>query len=126
MPLAAQDRAGGLRAVLSKQDEIPKPDGYRMAIVVLGSRVVRLGKDANCLRFRMRQTYRGMGPDVDGLPRYEASRLFVEKARAVKPDFSLTGDNAMAVAQVCYRLDGIPLAIELAAARVIANGVSSS
>jgi len=51
------------------------------------------------------------------LPRYEATRLFVERARAVKQDFSLTEGNAVAVAQVCYRLDGIPLAIELAAAR---------
>jgi predicted ATPase/DNA-binding CsgD family transcriptional regulator len=56
-------------------------------------------------------------PDTDSLPRYEAARLFVERARAVKPDFALTDDNAMAVAHVCYRLDGIPLAIELAAAR---------
>jgi non-specific serine/threonine protein kinase len=55
---------------------------------------------------------------VEGLPHYEASSLFVERARTVRPDFSVTGGNAMAIAQVCYRLDGMPLAIELAAARV--------
>jgi predicted ATPase/DNA-binding CsgD family transcriptional regulator len=57
-------------------------------------------------------------PAVDSLPRYEASRLFVERARTVRPDFTATAGNAMAIAQICYRLDGIPLAIELAAARV--------
>ena len=57
-------------------------------------------------------------PAVEGMPRYEASRLFVERARAVRSGFSITGDNAMAIAQICYRLDGMPLAIELAAARV--------
>ncbi len=56
-------------------------------------------------------------PDVESLPQYESARLFVERAAAVKPDFVLTEQNAAAVAQVCYRLDGIPLAIELAAAR---------
>ncbi|MGH3147905.1 MAG: ATP-binding protein, partial [Rubrobacter sp.] len=54
---------------------------------------------------------------VEGLPHYEAARLFVERARAVKQDFSLDEGNAVTVAQICYRLDGIPLAIELAAAR---------
>src|ERR671916_121532 len=56
-------------------------------------------------------------PDIESLPRYESARLFVERAAAVKQTFTLTDQNAVAVAQVCYRLDGIPLAIELAAAR---------
>jgi predicted ATPase/DNA-binding CsgD family transcriptional regulator len=57
-------------------------------------------------------------PAPESLSCYEAARLFVERAQAAKHDFSITEGNAMAVAQVCYRLDGIPLAIELAAARV--------
>src|SRR5918998_4342554 len=56
-------------------------------------------------------------PDIGSLPRYESARLFVERTMAVKPTFALTEQNAPAVAQICYRLDGIPLAIELAAAR---------
>lgn len=50
--------------------------------------------------------------------RYEAVRLFVERAGTVQPTFTLTDQNAWTVAQICGRLDGIPLAIELAAARV--------
>jgi predicted ATPase/DNA-binding CsgD family transcriptional regulator len=55
---------------------------------------------------------------VEEMESYESVRLFVERARHRNPAFSLTPENAHAVARVCERLDGIPLAIELAAARV--------
>jgi non-specific serine/threonine protein kinase len=60
----------------------------------------------------------GLVPPVDQLTQCEAVRLFVERATAALPTFSLTERNAPAVAQICHRLDGIPLALELAAARV--------
>jgi predicted ATPase/class 3 adenylate cyclase len=54
---------------------------------------------------------------IEELERYEAIRLFVERARAVKPDFTMSPENGPAIADICKRLDGLPLAIELAAAR---------
>jgi non-specific serine/threonine protein kinase len=59
------------------------------------------------------------GPEQNQLPtESEAVRLFVERAKAATPTFTLTDRNVEAVEQICWRLDGIPLAIELAAARV--------
>src|SRR4030095_4499014 len=58
------------------------------------------------------------GGSAEKLAKYDATRLFVERATAVDPAFRVTGSNASEVARVCHRLDGIPLAIELAAARV--------
>ena len=69
-------------------------------------------------------------PDPTHLPRVEevtkapAVELFVERAREVSPTFSLTQNNAAAVAEICRRLDGLPLALELAAARMRSLGAT--
>src|SRR3984893_16562101 len=57
-------------------------------------------------------------PGLAALSQFEAVRLFIERAVAVKPDFHATNENAPAIAGICERVDGLPLAIELAAARV--------
>ncbi|WP_241031376.1 ATP-binding protein [Rhodococcus koreensis] len=58
------------------------------------------------------------------LPRYESVTLFAERAAAALPGFELTEDNQLAVAQICSRLEGLPLPIELAAARLRAMSVT--
>jgi predicted ATPase len=57
-------------------------------------------------------------PPLERLAEVEAVQMFNERARALKANFVLTNDNAPAVAEICIKLDGLPLAIELAAARI--------
>jgi predicted ATPase/class 3 adenylate cyclase len=64
-------------------------------------------------------------PPLERLTQYESVRLFIERAKASRPEFSVTDDNAPAVAEICARLDGLPLAIELAAARIKLLGPSA-
>lgn len=78
-----------------------------------------------CLRAERQYPVRPLNtPDLAKLPplpkliRNAAVALFADRAEAVKPDFSITKDNAHAVATICYRLDGLPLAIELISAQI--------
>jgi excisionase family DNA binding protein len=66
---------------------------------------------------RAQEAQAGVAPSLDALTQVEAVRLFVDRARAAWPNFALTAENAPAVAEICERVDGLPLAIELAAAR---------
>jgi len=60
----------------------------------------------------------GASEDIDDITQSESVKLFVERATLAKPGFMLTPANAQAIAKICWRVDGIPLAIEFAAARV--------
>jgi predicted ATPase/class 3 adenylate cyclase len=80
----------------------------REGLAVAGERVVAVAP----LRVPAR------GADLDALLQNDAVHLFLDRARDAKSDFTITEENYKAIAQLCRRLDGIPLAIELAAARV--------
>ncbi len=82
----------------------------REALGIAGERALRLRS------LTLPKSQNGLSNEE--LAGYEAIRLFAARAESVKPGFSLTSDNAAAIFQICQRLDGIPLAIELAAARV--------
>ena len=94
--------------------------------LLLGAPGVRmLATSREALHIRGEQTYPVLplaAPDrkagVEALLRSEAVQLFVERAQLQKPNFALTERDAPAVAEICARLDGIPLALELAAARI--------
>jgi predicted ATPase/class 3 adenylate cyclase len=90
----------------------------REALAVPGEAVLQV----RSLACPMLVANRGVGPDsapdLDAIAATEAVRLFTDRASSVLPEFELNEGNVVAVAEICRRLDGIPLAIELAAARV--------
>ncbi|MBY8862894.1 LuxR C-terminal-related transcriptional regulator [Nocardia sp. CA2R105] len=92
--------------------------GPRMKILATSRRPLEVrGEHLRALR-PLRVPVEGRDADLDELKRSDAVRLFLDRAAAVEPGFALTAENASAVAELCRQLDGLPLALELAAARI--------
>jgi len=87
-------------------------------ILVTSREVLRVGGEHCLVVPPLRLPPRAALPPLEQLTQYEAVRLFIERAQAVKSDFQVSRASAPAVAKICHQLDGLPLAIELAAARV--------
>src|SRR4051812_1272064 len=90
----------------------------RLVVLVTSQIALRLPEERRFVVPPLPLADAGAGDDPRALAASAPVALFVDRARTVKPDFALGADNAAAVARICLHLDGIPLAIELAAARV--------
>lgn len=89
----------------------------RLKVLVTSRVVLRLYEEQEFLVAPLQTPNPKQLPPLDRLSQYAAVALFIQRAQAVKRDFQVTNENAPAVAEICARLDGLPLAIELAATR---------
>jgi predicted ATPase/DNA-binding SARP family transcriptional activator len=128
--LAAAIRSRRILLVLDNLEQVAAAAPDIAEVLTACPRLVVLGTSRVRLRLRGEQEYPvaplplppqvqdGRAPRLDELEGIPAIVLFTRRARAARPSFTLTAENVGAVAAICRRLDGVPLAIELAAARV--------
>jgi predicted ATPase len=93
-------------------------DAPRLNVLVTSREILRVSGEHNVGVPPLSLPTRTTVLSLEQLTHNEAVRLFIERARAVKSDFQVTNANALTVTEICHKLDGLPLAIELAAARV--------
>jgi len=96
----------------------------RLTILATSRETLNILGEITCLVPTLPSPDRSNMMTVDALAAFDAVRLFVDRAQAAQPGFKLTSRNVSGIARVCQQLDGIPLAIELAAARVKVLGVA--
>ena len=92
--------------------------GPRLKVLVTSRTLLRVRGELELPVMPLELPERRQALDAQRLSQYAAVELFIQRAQAVKPDFAVTNESAPAIAEICYRLDGLPLAIELAAARI--------
>jgi predicted ATPase len=123
---ALHDRA--MLIILDNVEQVLPAASHLAELLVAAPRVTLLVTSREALHLRFEQIFHVAPlalPDPQHLPPLEelsqipSVALFLQRARAITPDFALTEDNARAVAELCVHLDGLPLAIELAAARTL-------
>jgi predicted ATPase len=90
----------------------------RLKILVTGREALFIGGETTLQVPSLSLPGREESPSIESLRASEGVQLFISRGRAVRPDFELTEENAPAIAEIVRRLDGIPLALELAAARL--------
>ena len=95
----------------------------RLVVLATGREALGVGGEASYLVPELSMPDPEQLPSLEAIARSEAVSLFADRAALARPDFQVTEQNAQAVVQICHRLDGIPLAIELAAAHVAALSV---
>lgn len=127
---ALADRLRGRRMllVLDNLEQVTEAAGAVAGLLRDCPRLTMLATSREALHVRAEHVYPvpplGLPPagsdrwSASRIEGYESVQLFIDRAQAVRPDFLLTDDNAPAVAEICRRLDGLPLAIELSAARL--------
>jgi len=124
-PLAERLREERLLLVLDNVEQVVDAAPLLADLVAACPHLALLVTSRTALRVRAEQRFAAppltlptTGQSLEDVMSSMAVRLFVARARAVRPEFRLDADNAWAVAEICRRVDGLPLAIELAAARV--------
>lgn len=90
----------------------------KLKVLVTSRSALRLRGEQEVMVPPLRLPGRRPPPPVETLSQYAAVQLFLERAKAINPDFAVTNESTPAIAEICVRLDGLPLAIELAAARI--------
>jgi predicted ATPase len=90
----------------------------RLKVLVTSRTPLRVRGEKECQVLPLALPERQRALDAESLSQYAAVELFIQRAQDVKPGFQVTNETAPAVAEICYQLDGLPLALELAAARV--------
>ncbi len=123
--LAASLRAKQLLLVLDNFEQILPAAAAIISLLASAPNVKALVTSRAMLRMRGERVYLVPSlavptlplPSLEALSQYEAVRLFIARAQDAQPDFAVTNETAPAVAEICARLDGLPLAIELVAAR---------
>jgi predicted ATPase/transcriptional regulator with XRE-family HTH domain len=125
--LALHLRSRELLLLLDNFEQVVEAAPALLDLVTRCPGLVLLVTSRTALQVRGEQRYQlralalpepGQQPPIEALANYGAVRLFTERAQAVLPDFEIEVGTGMAVVEICRRLDGLPLAIELAAARV--------